>query len=347
MIKILGKNPSGHLKKSVEQSKNYQDRQFNNLTKTIMLAEGNNFVKLMADFIKARKDKEREPSVNIPSVKTNLNKLNANETSITWFGHSSYHILLKNKHVLVDPVFSGYASPFPFMIKSFKGSNVYAADDFENIDVLILTHDHYDHLDYYTLLKLKHKVKAVYCSLGIASHLIYWGFNKSIINEMDWWDNKKINDDIQITATPARHFSGRTFKRAQTLWSSFVLQTSKETLFLGGDSGYGEHFKEIGKAFNKFDIAILECGQYNEKWPMIHMMPEQTAQANIDLNAQVLMPVHWGKFALAYHSWKEPIERLTKKAKELNLTYSTPQIGEQIILGEHLPNKEWWLNINK
>jgi len=345
MIKILGKNPSGQLKKNVEQSVNYVDGQFNNLAKTVMLAEDTNFVKLMGEFFKARKDKEREPSVSIPSIKTNLNQLNADETSITWFGHSSYHILLNGKHILVDPVFSNNASPLPFMVKAFEGSNIYTPDDFENIDVLILTHDHYDHLDYYTLLKLKQKVKTVYCSLGVASHLIYWGFNKSIIHEMDWWDSKKIDDDITITATPARHFSGRTFKRAQTLWSSFVLQTSKQTLFLGGDSGYGEHFKEIGKAFNKFDIAILECGQYNEKWPMIHMMPEETVQAHLDLNAQVLMPVHWGKFALAYHPWQEPIERLTKKAKELNVSYTTPLIGEQIKLGLHYPNNEWWLNL--
>ncbi len=158
-------------------------------------------------------------------------------------------------------------------------------------------------------------------------------------------DTKQINNDIQITATPARHFSGRTFKRAQTLWSSFVLKTSNQTIFIGGDSGYGEHFKEIGKAFHKFDIAILECGQYNEKWPMIHMMPEQTIQAILDLNAGLLLPVHWGKFALAYHSWQEPIERLTKKAKELNINYTTPLIGEPIKLGIHYPNKEWWKNI--
>jgi hypothetical protein len=190
MMKILGKNPSGELKKKMEKSVNYKNGQFNNIAKTVMLAEDTNFVKLLGEFMK--RDDKREPSVKIPSIKTNLNQLNTDETSIIWFGHSSYYIFLKGKRILVDPVFSGYASPLPFMVKAFEGSNVYKSEDFENIDVLILTHDHYDHLDYHTLLKLKPKVKAIYCSLGVASHLIYWGFHTYIINEMDWWILNKL-----------------------------------------------------------------------------------------------------------------------------------------------------------
>lgn len=340
MIKIFGKNPDGNLKSKIEQSANYREGEFKNLSTTRMLAEEATFMKMAAEFFKA--DKNRVPAKEIPSVKTDLNSFSPDETSITWFGHSSYLISIHGKKILVDPVFSKSASPVPFVIRAFPGTSVYSADDFNEIDVLLLTHDHYDHLDYRTLLKLKGKVKSVICSLGVASHLHYWGYDSSTITELDWWESTQIDSSMKITATPARHFSGRSLKRAQTLWSSFVLESRDKRLFLGGDSGYGEHFKEIGEAFKTFDIAILECGQYNVKWPLIHMMPEQTVQAHLDLNADVLFPVHWGKFALAYHPWTEPIERLSANANKLGVKYTTPMIGEPIAIGGDLPRAEWW-----
>lgn len=342
MIKILGRNPSGKSKSKVAHSPNFRNGKFTNIAETVMLAKEAKFHHFISDLIHAKNN--RKPSGVIPSIKTNLNQLNNVEVSITWFGHSSYHIYINGKHILVDPVFSGHASPFSFAVKAFDGSNVYNAGDFEKVDVLLLTHDHYDHLDYHTLLKLKEKVKSIFCSLGVASHLHYWGFNPSVIHELDWWEATVI-DDLKLTATRSRHFSGRTLKRAQTLWSSFVLQSEKHNLFIGGDSGYGDHFKEIGSKFRAFDIAILECGQYNHKWPLIHMTPEQTVQANIDLNSKVLFPVHWGKFALAYHPWNEPIARATAEAIALNVKYTTPLIGEPIILDKHYPKSEWWAKL--
>ncbi|HMT28337.1 MAG TPA: MBL fold metallo-hydrolase, partial [Bacteroidia bacterium] len=190
-------------------------------------------------------------------------------------------------------------------------------------------------------VQLKSKVTKVVCSLGVASHLMYWGYDKNIITELDWWDEIELNG-IKLTATPARHFSGRLIKRAQTLWSSFVLQSKEYQLFLGGDSGYGDHFVEIGKRFGGFDIALLECGQYNTKWPMIHMLPEETVQANIDLRSKMLLPVHWGKFALAFHSWNEPALRVVKRAQQLNIEYSIPKIGERVVVGENGKIEEWW-----
>jgi L-ascorbate metabolism protein UlaG (beta-lactamase superfamily) len=335
MVQIFGKNPS---KTQLQQSSNYIEGAFNNIEPTVMLSDEATFFKMAKDLIAGNKN--RVPNKLIPSIKTNLNQLN--DESITWLGHSSYHIYFSGKHILVDPVFSGNAAPFSFMIKAFDGSNNYQAHDFEKIDILILTHDHYDHLDYQTLLKLKSKIKHIYCSLGLASHLIYWGFDAKIIDELDWWQSKQIDDDIKLTATPARHFSGRGIKRAQTLWSAFVLESKNRKLFLGGDSGYGHHFADIGKMFGSFDLAILESGQYNEKWPMIHMKPEETAQAGIDLGAKNILPVHWGKFALAYHDWDEPINRFTKKAKDLNINHITPLIGESYFFDKPHETKEWW-----
>jgi L-ascorbate metabolism protein UlaG (beta-lactamase superfamily) len=229
------------------------------------------------------------------------------------------------------------------MIKAFPGTNEYAVEDMPPIDYLILTHDHYDHLDFKTIRKLRSKVDHIYCSLGISSHLKYWGVDQNKIIEMDWWQTEQLDKDMQLTAAPARHFSGRGFKRGRTLWSSFILKTPLNNLYLGGDSGYDNHFKEIGNKYGPFDLAILEAGQYNTMWPYIHMMPEETVQAAIDLKAKKLLPVHWGKFSLAMHAWNEPIQRVLAKANELNLDVLTPKIGEPVIIDSEFQNSTWWV----
>ncbi len=338
-MKILGKNPSGTYKKLVNRSENYKNGEFLNSAPTVTIPKDVSMVDMMKDYFNTPKD--RIPQSPVRSVKTNMNKIDSAKPVITWFGHSSYHIHINGINILVDPVFCGHASPFSFMVKAFNGANIYSPDDFSKIDLLLLTHDHYDHLDYKTIVDLKNKVSKIVCSLGVAAHLVYWGIDKKIITELDWWQITKVGD-INLTAAPARHFSGRLFKRAQTLWSAFVLETAGYQLFLGGDSGYGEHFTEIGKRFGEFDIAILESGQYNSKWPMIHMTPEETVQANIDLNSKMLLPVHWGKFALAFHSWNEPPQRVVAKAKQLSVNYTIPKIGESIVVGEAGRVIEWW-----
>ena len=209
---------------------------------------------------------------------------------------------------------------------------------------MVLTHDHYDHLDYKTVRKLRSRVKQVYCSLGVSSHLVYWGFDAKKITELDWWDTTKIDSNIELIAAPARHFSGRGLKRGRTFWSSFILRSKNYSIYLGGDSGYDSHFKLIGEKFGPFDLAILESGQYNAWWPLIHMMPEETVQAAIDLKAKLLLPVHWGKFMLGMHPWDEPVKRVLAKAKELVVNVTTPRIGEPLILGGDYPREEWWLS---
>ena len=339
-FRVYGKKPSEKRLERIKQSPNYKNNVFQNLSHTVTLAEDSSFFKIAKQQI--NKNKNVEPPKDIPCVKTDLKLLSSAEPTIVWFGHSSYFIRINNKNILVDPVLSGNAAPVSFMVKAFKGSNEYTVDDFPEIDLLILTHDHYDHLDYKTITALQPKIKNIYCALGVGSHLEYWGLNSNIITEFDWWDTHKFENDIEITATPARHFTGRGVKRAKTLWCSYVLKTPTHKLFLGGDSGYDHHFKTIGEKFGPFDMAILECGQYNTAWPQIHMMPEQTVQACVDLDAKVLFPVHWGKFTLAMHAWDEPITRLTKKAKELNVKVTTPLIGEPIVLNTTYPDKMWW-----
>lgn len=340
LFKTFGSNPSGKDLDRIVASANYKENIFQNLSATRALVEGTSYIKLIWGFL--NKPKNTAPEFPLPSIKTVLQPVATEKPTITWFGHSSYLIRINGRTILVDPVFSGYASPFSFTGKSFKGSDVYTVDDMPDIDLLILTHDHYDHLDYNTVLNLKSRTKAICTSLGVGSHLRYWGIDPAIITEFDWWEDKKVFDNIHLTAAPARHFSGRSFTRSKTFWSSFILRSGEHNIYIGGDSGYDLHFKTIGDKFGPFDIAILETGQYGTAWPYIHMMPEEAVQASIDLQAKVMLPVHWGKFALAMHPWDEPIRRVIAKAKELNVKVTTPSIGEPVVLNESYPDKQWW-----
>lgn len=339
-LKITGKPPFGKHLEKLKQSPNYKKNAFQNLSDTPMIPADISYWKMTKEFFKKNKDKQ--PPRSLPSVKTDLANLNSSKPVIVWFGHSSYLIRIENKNFLIDPVFSGTASPLSFMIKAFPGSNIYNPEDMPAIDYLILTHDHYDHLDFKTVRKLRNKVNNIYCSLGVSSHLKYWGFDINKITEMDWWESKLLEENISLTAAPARHFSGRGIKRGQTLWSSFILKTKEHNLYLGGDSGYDAHFKEIGDKYGQFDIAILEAGQYNTMWPLIHMMPEETVQAAVDLKAKSLLAVHWGKFSLAMHAWDEPIKRVIEKAYSLNMKVHTPKIGQPLSLDDSFQSESWW-----
>ena len=339
MFETFGKKPTGERLKKIESAVNYKNGHFQNIEPTEMLVNSS-YYKILKEYF--NKPKSVAPSSALPTIKTDLKNLHYDKPVVIWFGHSSYLINYKGFTILVDPVFGGSASPFSFMIKAFKGTGIVNVADLPEIDVLLLTHDHYDHLDHKTVKQLNTKVKRIVTSLGVGSHLEYWGISKEKITELNWWDKAVINTDVSFTATPARHFSARGLVRSKTLWSAFVLELFGYRLFLGGDSGYDKQFKIIGEKFGGFDLAFLEMGQYNVSWPYMHMMPEQTVQAAIDLNAKVLLPVHWGKFALAYHPWNEPPTRVTIAAKELNQPIVIPMIGQPYIIGEPFEQKEWW-----
>lgn len=339
--KVFGKNPDREMLRQIMHSEHFHNGSFQNITETPMLAEGVSYRKILSDYFK--KPSNVRPDRPLPYITNDLRSLFSESVSVIWFGHSSYLIHINGYNILVDPVFSGHASPFSGAVKCFEGTNHYTADDMPDIDLLIITHDHYDHLDYKTIISLKPKVKSVCTSLGVSSHLIYWGYNKTIITAFDWWDTQQFNETMVITAAPARHFSGRLFERGKTLWSSFIIEVAGFRLFIGGDSGYDTHFKTIGSRYKRFDLAILECGQYNAAWPHIHMMPEETVQASMDLHADLLLPVHWGKFVLANHSWNDPIERATSCAYKNGVPITTPKIGEIVKLGDKYPSEKWWL----
>ena len=340
----FGKKPSGEALAQIKTSPNYGDGQFMNLSHTPPLTEGVGYTRVLKEFF-FNKSSRTKPTDILPSVKTDLHSLSADKNVMVWFGHSSYFLQVDGMKILVDPVFSGAASPIKSTTRSFSGSDVYTVEDIPEIDCLFISHDHWDHLDFETVKKLKPKVKKIICGLGVGLHLTHWGFDKNIIVEKDWEEKALDENGFKVYVTPARHFSGRSFKRNGTLWSSFVLQTSTKKIFIGGDSGYDHHFASIGNAYGPFDLAILECGQYNYNWKYIHMMPEETVQAAIDLKAGKLVPVHWGKFTLAQHAWDEPIIRVTASARQKKLPIFTPMIGEALDLDYPATSKDWWQQV--
>ena len=265
------------------------------------------------------------------------------QTKVIWFGHSTFLIQMNGKNILIDPVFSDYASPFQFAgPKRFVGDLPIEIEQLPQIDIIILSHDHYDHLDYPSILKLKEKTNQYILPLGNRVHFERWGVDAAKITEINWWEETTV-DSLTFACLPSRHYSGRGFTdRHETLWSSWAIISSNQKIYFSGDGGYGPHFKEIGEKYGSFDLALVECGQYNEMWKEVHMMPEQSVQAALDLNAKMAMPIHWGAFSLASHSWQEPVERISEAAKKLNLKLTTPKIGEPIIIGEQVPNTEWW-----
>ena len=341
----FGRIPSGRRLEVIGKSPNYRDGKFQNLSFTPDLAEGETYLRIIKKVL-FEKDKRNKPADRIPSRKTDLLNLDVDENVIVWFGHSSYFMQLEGKTILVDPVFSGAASPIKATTRSFPGSDVYAVEDFPAIDFLFLSHDHWDHLDYETILKFKPKVKKVITGLGTAEHLELWGYDPAIIVEKDWNERIELGDGFVVHTTPGRHFAGRLFSRNKALWLSFVLQTPKRRIFLGGDSGFDTHFEAIGKEFGPFDLAILECGQYNESWKYIHMFPEELITAARHLNARMLMPAHWAKFALANHAWDDPIIRVTEAAEKDNLPMLTPMIGQKVNLDLPGTFERWWEKVN-
>lgn len=344
----FGKAPSGERLIQIQNSPQYKNGKFENQSFTPDLIEGASMAGVLFEFF-FKKVERKTPTDLIPSIKTNLLELSLDQDILVWFGHSSYFIQLEGKRFLIDPVFSGNASPIPGTTKSFKGSDIYTVDDLPEIDYLLITHDHYDHLDYDTILKLKPKTKKIITALGVGSHLEFWGFSSDKIIEKDWYSTIKLYENLTLHTAPSRHFSGRSFKRCNTLWTSFILETKDFKMYLGGDSGYDSHFAEIGEKYGPFDIALLDNGQYNEKWKYIHNMPEDVIKAMKDLKTKRVFPVHSSKFSLSLHSWDEPLKKVTElnSLSENPITLITPMIGETVELkNDKQEFKQWWKEVN-
>ena len=297
----FGRRMSKERKTRIEASPNWRNGMFQNQIPTPQLTGNTNWFSAVRKMLKGENRVPKEP---IQAVKTDLKSLPTDKDWLVWFGHSSYLFCLDGKRYLVDPLLK-MEFPVSVMMHPFKGTDIYTPEDMPEIDYLIVTHEHWDHLDYATLRDLKDKVKHVVCPLGVAEYLEYWGYDPRRIIEMDWYET--FNYQLStINCLPTRHFSNRMFKRDQTLWASFMVEVGERKVYVGGDGGYDNRFKQIRERFGQVDLAIMENGQYNENWANIHLMPADLEKAILDLQAKQVFTVHHDKFSLAPHAWTEP-----------------------------------------
>lgn len=339
----FGGKVSEDQKQHYKLSKNYTEGKFENVTAINMDMSLKDMGSLMIKMMRKIPNAIPDNSIPIEKIEAASIKTPEDSTRLYWFGHSTFLIQIDNKNILIDPMFGDVPAPHPMLgTKRFSKELPIEIEQLPKIDAVLLSHDHYDHLDYGSIQRLKDKVNTFYTPLGLSAHLLKWGIEKERIIELDWWQ-ETVFQGLTFKCTPAQHFSGRKFSRNNSLWCSWIIESESDNIFFSGDSGYASHFKEIGEKYGPFDFAMLECGQYNEMWPDVHMFPEQTAQAGLDLRAKQFMPIHWGAFKIAMHTWTDPIERVSKKAKELNIKLITPKIGEPIILQrQSLPTEQWW-----
>ncbi|HDR8451642.1 MBL fold metallo-hydrolase [Bacillus cereus] len=319
------------------------NKKYTNQIHTDMSFKPKDIISLMTDYFKIKS--KLRPIKDLPIVLSN--KDNESLESVTWFGHSASLLKIEGKKLLLDPMFGDASSPFPlFNSKRYSGTFSLERDDLQEIDAIIISHNHYDHLNYKSIMQLKDRAKHFYVPTGVAQYLIKWGVSPSKISEHNWWDEITF-DNIKLVCAPARHFSGRGMTdRDRSLWCSWLILGQETKIFFSGDSGYAPHFKEIGDKYGPFDLTLMECGQYDPRWSAIHMLPEETVQAHIDVKGELLLPIHWGAFTLALHEWRDPIERITKEANRLGVKITTPQIGESITLkSTNYPSSAWWKEI--
>ena len=337
----FGAKPEGERQKRILLSPNFRDGEFKNLD-PIPPRRGN-IIQSWTRRMLSEKDRHR-PDFPVPSILTDLKSLDKNSELAIWMGHSSYYFQSRGKRFLVDPVFNTHASPFPFVNRAFDGTMIFTPDDMPEIDYLLITHDHWDHLDYPTVMGIKDKTQAIIVPLGVGAHLERWGIEKGKIYEMDWGDSLQIDNETKLYVLPALHYSSRLMDRNQTLWAAYALIGPDQKIYMGGDSGYGSHLKAAGEQFDGFDIAFLDVGQYNENWRWIHMMPEDLIPAAADLKAKTVFPVHTGKFYQAYHSWDDPYVSIVKVSEGQPYALIMPVPGEIIQLKEPRQYISGWWN---
>ena len=326
----FGRTPRGERLERIKQSPNYRNGEFQNLHETTLMTSDRGRFAGVLEFL-FRKIEGLRPDQPVNAIKTDLRQVGRDKEMLVWFGHSSYLIQTGGKRILVDPVFC-MASPVSFVNKPFKGTDIYKPEDMPDIDYLIISHDHWDHLDYNTVKKLRDRIGTVICPLGVGEHFEYWGFDKKQIVELDWNEDSSLEAGFKVYCLPARHFSGRGLSSNQSLWASFLLQAPSQNIYIGGDGGYDTHYAEIGERFPNIDLAILENGQYNEEWKLINLMQEQMSQAAKDLNAKKILTVHHSKYALARHPWDEPLQNAENMRNHDSLNVLIPEIGEIVKL---------------
>lgn len=330
---------------SYEQSPQYTEGKFRNAAPR----QAPGFAKTLAIMWRFMTEKPAdavpaEPPQVLPLSQADL--LKAPDLSLWRLGHSTMLLKLQGQFWLTDPVFSERASPFTFMGPKRFHAPPLSIDELPPITGVVLSHDHYDHLDYDAIQKLAPKVAHFVTPLGVGDRLIGWGVPAAKVQQFDWWQGTTIAG-VNLVATPAQHFSGRSLSDGnRTLWASWVIEAGQGAdatrIFFSGDTGYFDGFKAIGERFGPFDLTLIETGAYDAQWPDVHMQPEESLQAHLDVKGRHMMPIHNGTFDLALHAWTDPFDRITALAEKAHVPLVAPVMGERLDIRQPALSKQWW-----
>ncbi len=341
----MGANPSGARLQRIERSKNYRDGKFQNNLPTNIMEPGTIWKTIRLYFGKQVR-RPKAPITVVSLTRESFNETPASGLRVTWMGHSTALIEIDGYVILMDPVFSERVS-FTAWIgpKRFHPVPI-TIPEMPEIDAVIISHDHYDHLDYKGIQQLLPKTHVFYTPLGVGAHLEMWGVPPEKIIELDWWEEVSFRENFRFIATPARHFSGRgLFGGNKTLWASWVLIGPEHRVYFSGDVGRLQAFEDIGKRFGPFDVTFIEIGAYGETWPDAHLIPEEAVKAHQMVRGEILIPIHWGTFNLSYHGWTEPIERLLVAARAAGTIIAVPRPGEFVTPDTLAPVTHWWSEV--
>jgi L-ascorbate metabolism protein UlaG (beta-lactamase superfamily) len=336
--KPFGQAPS---KDRIKNSPQYKDGVFVNkvTTEAGSLADAPRIIK---DYI--NRDTEATPMETYTF--SEVGKPSENALSFNWLGHATLLIKIEDKYILTDPTFSKTVSPFSWLGPKRWFKSPINNEAIPQLEAIIISHDHYDHLDYETIQALSEKCKHFIVPLGVAETLWLWGIPKEKVKEVDWGDEVQLAADITVISTPARHFSGRLFKRNNTLWSSYVIKSKTSSIYFGGDTGTFTDFKSIAEKHGPFDLNLLPIGAYNESWHDIHMNPAEAVDAWEQMEGGSVIPIHWGTYDLALHSWYEPAQLLVELARQKNMPLLMPEPGQWLTL-DSKTDHSWWKKYSK
>lgn len=298
--------------------------------------------RVMWDFF-FNKPADTRPSGKIPAqAVTRAQLMSAPNNTVYRLGHSTVLMKLNDAFWITDPMFSGRASPVRFAGPERFHAPPISIDELPPIKGVIISHDHYDHLDHDSIMKLAGKTEFFLTPLGVGDILVDWGVPAAKVRQLDWWQGIDVGG-IRFVATPAQHFSGRgLFNKNLTQWASWVILAADQRVFFSGDSGYFDGFRQIGEQYGPFDLTLLETGAYNANWPNVHMHPEESIQAHLDLKGKRLLPIHNGTFDLSMHSWREPFDRIAALGNVQGIPVMTPLMGEPVSMYEATGGRRWW-----
>ncbi len=332
----FGGSLSGARLERAQKSPQYRDGAFGNDPPPPAMDLGVNFREW-------RGDQVRRPPAPFPLQRPSLKEPPEPGLRAIWFGHATVLVEIAGRRVMTDPMLSDRAFPVKLVAPRRNNPPPLTLEQLPRIDVVTISHDHFDHLDMATVKSLASRGTHFFVGLGVGAHLERWSVPAAQIHEMDWWESKE-HAGLEIHCTPARHYSGRKSMGNPTLWASWVIEGPEHRVYHSGDTGYGPHFAEIGKRRGPIDLAMIKIGDYGNDaaWQSIHMLPEDSIRAHVELGAKTLLPIHWGTFELSYHAWDEPIRRAVAAANKQGVHMVTPRLGEVVTVGEHFENTAWW-----